>query len=250
MRCFLFLACLFSLSALAAEPGEPIRVAAASDLRFALAEIAALYAKEGHPEPKLTFGSSGKFRTQILEGAPFDLFFSADAENPAALVQAGKNAGTPFSYARGRLQIWVKNGSPLKPDAKLAVLRDPSLKKIALANPTHAPYGRIAEEALKKAGLYETVKAKILFGEDISRTAQYVESGGADIGLIAGSLAGAPVMKEKGRGVYVDPALYTPLDQQGVVLKGPRQAAAEAFRAFFAGAASKEILRRYGLDPR
>ncbi|RZA04639.1 MAG: molybdate ABC transporter substrate-binding protein [Proteobacteria bacterium] len=196
----------------------------------------------------LTFGSSGKFRSQIEAGAPFDLFLSADTPNADAIVRAGKASGPAFPYAKGRLSLWVKANSKLKLDASLGVLRDPSIQHIAVANPAHAPYGLIAQNALREAGVEALLRPKLVFGENISQTAQFVESGAAEIGLIARSLAESPALKKTGRSILVAEALYAPLRQAGVVIKGPGEAAASKFRAYFLKE-GRPVLQRFGLDP-
>jgi molybdate transport system substrate-binding protein len=239
---------IFFFGSLLSQAAE-VRVAAASDLQFALKEVASSF-ESLHPGEKvsLSFGSSGKFRSQIEAGAPFDLFLSADTVNAEAVRAAGKAAEAVFPYARGRLSLWVKKDSKLKLDDRLAVLRDPSIRHIAVANAAHAPYGQIAQEALKNAGLNLLSAPKLVLGENISQTAQFVQAGAAEIGLIARSLAESPLLKKEGRSVEVAESLYAPLRQAGVVLKGPREKAAAAFKAYFLKE-GRPTLRRYGLDP-
>ncbi len=227
-----------------------MRIAAAADLKFALDELVADF-KKHHAgiDIKVTPGASGSLFAQISNRAPFDLFLSADVEYPNKLVEQGLGIKeTAFTYAVGHLVLWVPNSSPLDL-AKLGMkaLLDPAAKKIALANPKHAPYGRAAEAALKKLELYEQVEAKLVFGEDVRQAAQFVESGAANIGLLPLSLAMAPVMRDKGRFIEVPLDAYTPLQQGGVVLPWAQdRAAAEAFRDFMIGAEGKTLLRRYG----
>src|SRR5262249_54291461 len=168
-----------------------LNVAAASDLKFALAEIATAYEKQSGVKLNLTFGSSGNFFAQIQNSAPFDLFFSADSDYPRKLDQAGLAVpNSTYEYAVGRIVLWALAGAKADPN-KLGwrALLDPSVQKIAIANPEHAPYGRAAVEALKKSGYYDQVRDKLIFGENISQAAQFVQSGNAQIGILAKSLA-------------------------------------------------------------
>jgi len=173
--------------------GREIRVAAAADLKFAMEELSQQFEKQTGTRVNVTYGSSGNFFSQIQNGAPFDLFFSADIEYPRKLEAVGlTEPGTLYEYAVGTIVIWMS------PDAKVDVtvqgwkaLLDASVEKIAIANPEHAPYGRAAVAALQKAGIYEQVKLKLIYGENISQAAQFVQSGNAQAGIVALSLAGA-----------------------------------------------------------
>lgn len=227
-----------------------VAVAAAADLQFALADVKAAFV-QAHPGVQVTatFGSSGNFYAQIVNGAPFDVFLSADESYPQKLVQAGlADAASAFRYSRGRLVLWVPKGSPV-PLERLGMkaLLDPTVKKVALANPRHAPYGRAAEAALAKLGLLEALRPRLVYGENISQTAQFVQSGAADAGLLALSLAKAPALAEAGRSVEVPLDAYPPLEQGAVLLARARDnAAARAFCAFLRGPGGAAILRRYG----
>src|SRR5438270_1183070 len=195
---------LFLVALLAAggcvRHAEELNVAAASDLSFAMKELAASYEKQTGTAVKVTLGSSGNFFTQIQNGAPFDLFFSADIDYPRKLEAAGLGEpGTVYQYATGNIVIWVPAGSRLEVSKGLAVLTDPTVRKIAIANPKHAPYGRAAVAAMTKQGIYDKITDKLVFGENISQTAQFVESGNADVGIIALSLALAPAIADKGK---------------------------------------------------
>src|SRR6266478_5490377 len=206
---------IFALSLLARA--KELNVAAASDLSFAMKDLAANYEKQTGTIVKVTLGSSGNFFTQIQNGAPFDLFFAADIDYPKKLEAAGfGEPGTLYQYATGKIIIWVPADSKLDVSKGLAVLTDPSVRKIAIANPKHAPYGRAAVAAMTKQGIYEKITDKLVFGENISQTAQFVESGNADVGIIALSLTLAPVMADKGKYFEVPQDLYPPLDQ-GVI---------------------------------
>jgi molybdate transport system substrate-binding protein len=237
------------LLAAQAAHAEKITVAAASDLKFALEDIAAQFeAQTGH-KVSATYGSSGNFFAQIQNGAPFDLFFSADIDYPRKLEAAGlAEPKTLYNYAVGQIVIWVPVASPVDlPKRGWNALLDPAVQKIAIANPQHAPYGRAAVAALKSAGIYEKVEAKLVYGENISQAAQFVESGNAQAGILALSLASSPALKDKGT-VWLIPAnTHPPIEQGAVVLKASaKKEAARAFLEFVKSAAGRSILEKYG----
>jgi molybdate transport system substrate-binding protein len=227
-----------------------VRVAAAADLTVAFEEVTSEFQRR-HTGIKVsvTYGSSGTFFAQLTNKAPFDLFLSADIDYPRKLVDAGLALKeSEFLYAMGHLVVWVPNGSKLDLD-KLGIkaVADPSVKKLAIANPRYAPYGRAAEAALKKLGVYGEVKDRLVMGENIAQTAQFVESGAADIGIIALSLALAPAMKDRGRYWTVPLNAYPRLDQGGVIMTWAKdKEATEMVRAFLTGTEGRGILKRYG----
>jgi molybdate transport system substrate-binding protein len=227
-----------------------VSVAAAADLKYALDETAAGFQKTHRSvQVKLSYGSSGQFYSQLLNKAPFDIFFSADIDYPKKLVAAGLAAkGSEFKYAIGRIVIWVRQDSPIDVEhLGIESLVQPSVKKIAIANPQHAPYGRAAEAAMKKLGVYDRARDKLALGENIAQTAQFVESGAADIGIIALSLAMAPTMKAKGKYWPIPLDAHPTLEQGGVILSWANDAeAAEQFKAFVMGPEGRAILKRYG----
>jgi molybdate transport system substrate-binding protein len=235
----------------AESAGREINVAAAADLSAALQEIAANYEKRTGVTVKLSFGASGALTQQIQNGAPFDLFFSADLEYPRHLIAGGQaESATLYRYAVGRLVLWVPKDSPLDVEHKgMDVLLDPSVNKIAMANPQHAPYGRAAAAALKHYGLYEKVAGLLVLGENISQAAQFVESGNAQAGFVALAHAIAPAMQGKGKYWMVPAKAYPPLDQ-GVVLisHSPHRQDAAAFLEYMKTAEVAEVLRRYGFS--
>ena len=231
-----------------AGAGE-ITVAAASDLNFVFKEIVADFEKKTGNVVKLSLGSSGNFYAQLSNGAPFDLFFSADIGYPKKLEETGlAETGTLYMYAVGRIVIWVPKGSPI--DVRwlgMKVLQHPSVKKIAIANPKHAPYGRAAVAAMEYFKVYDAVKDKLVLGENISQTAQFVQTGGADIGIIALSLAVAPAMKERGTYWEVPLEAYPRLEQGAVVLKTAKDMkAARSFWEYIKGPEGTAVFRRYG----
>jgi molybdate transport system substrate-binding protein len=226
-----------------------VRVAAAADLKFALdAVFAGTAVSTQGVRPAVTYGSSGSFYAQIENGAPFDLFLSADAEYPRRLAAKGLADGEPFLYAVGRIALWVPASSRL--DLRtlgLRALLDPSIRKVAIANPRHAPYGRAAEAAMTSLGILDGVKEKLVLGENVAQAAQFVQSGAADAGVIALSLALAPQMRSAGRYVEIPPESYPRLEQGGIVLKEAREpAAARALRDALLGSRGREILKEYG----
>jgi molybdate transport system substrate-binding protein len=227
-----------------------VRVAAAADLNYAFDELAQEFQKL-HPEIKVTvsYGSSGNFYAQLSNKAPFDLFLSADIEYPRKLIENGLASEQPeFVYALGHIVIWVPNRSKLDLDnLGINVLSDPSVKKLAIANPKFAPYGRAAEAALKKLGVYDEVKDRLVLGDNIAQTAQFVESGAADIGIIAQSLALAPPMRDKGRYWPIPVDDYPRLEQAGIILNWVKdKEATETLRAFMGSMDGKAILEKYG----
>ena len=229
-----------------------VRVAAAADLKFALdAVFAGTAVSSQGVRPAVTYGSSGSFYAQIENGAPFDLFLSADAEYPRRLAAKGLADGDPFLYAVGRIALWVPARSRLDILALgLRALLDPSVRKVAIANPRHAPYGRAAEAAMTSLGVHEDVKRKLVLGENVAQAAQFVQSGAADAGVIALSLALSPQMRSGGRHVEIPFASYPRMDQAGLVLKGARDpVAARILRDALLGVRGREILEQSGFFP-
>jgi molybdate transport system substrate-binding protein len=239
------------------EPSAPaatrtVRVAAASDLKFALADVIAAF-EVAHPEAHVeaTYGSSGNFFAQLSNKAPFDLYLSADISYPRQLIQAGLALPeSEFLYAHGQIVLWARQAAPFDvTQLGLDSLQQPSVRKIAIANPAHAPYGRAAEAALKSLGVYDQVRERLVLGDNIAQTAQFVESGGADIGIIALSLALAPSMQEQGHFWTIPRDAYPPLEQGGVILNWAQdRRLAEAFRSFLLEPRGREILDRFGFE--
>ncbi len=226
-----------------------LSVAAAADLSSALQEVAVNYEKRTGIDVKLSFGASGALTQQIQNGAPFDLFFSADMDYPRQLIAAGQaESETLYRYAVGRLVLWVPKDSPLDVEHKgMDVLLDPSVKKISVANPAHAPYGRAAAAVLKHYGLDEKVRDRLVIGENISQAAQFVESGNAQVGFVALAHALAPSMQGKGKYWIVPQDAYPPLDQGVVVISSsPHKTEAAAFLDYIKGPEATVVLKRYG----
>ncbi len=224
-------------------------VAAASDLKFAIEEVAARFEKDTGTKLRLVFGSSGNFKTQILQDAPFHLFMSADENFVYQLAEAGKTEDRGRAYAVGRIGIIVPPGSPLKADGELkdlaSALKDGRLQKFAIANPEHAPYGARAKEALQHAGLWDAIQGKLVFGENISQTAQFATSGSVQGGVIAYSLALAPAVKNLGSFALIPESWHQPLKQRMVLVKGAPPAA-RAFYDYLATPGAQDVMVRYG----
>jgi molybdate transport system substrate-binding protein len=228
--------------------GKEIRIAAAADLKFAMGEFAETFEKQSGTKVNATYGSSGNFFSQMQNGAPFDLFFSADIEYPKKLEAAGlAEPGTLYEYAVGRIVIWTPADSKVDvTEEGWKTLLDASVEKIAIANPEHAPYGRAAVAALQKAGIYESVKAKLVYGENISQAAQFVQSGNAQAGIVAMSLAVSPAMQD-GKRWEIPAEMHPAIEQGAIVLKDARKKElARAFLEFVKSAAGHGILAKYG----
>ena len=245
------LLCLALLLAPVAEGAQPPTVAAASDLRFALDEIVAAYRHATGVDVRVTYGSSGDITRQIEQGAPFDLFMSADESFVARLATKGLTVDGGALYGVGRLVLFTPNGSPVRVDDRLADLSrgasDGRLRKLAIANPQHAPYGRAAREALESLGLWKALERKLVLGENVSQAAQFAASGSAEAGLLALSLAISPALAGKGRYVVLPDTLHHPLRQRMVLLKRADEAA-RGFYDFLQKPAARAILERYGFQ--
>lgn len=224
-------------------------IAAASDLKFALEEVAGQFETQTGQKLRLIFGSSGNFYTQLMQGAPFHMFMSADQDFIYKLAEAGKTQDQGRIYAIGRIGIMVPAASPLKADGQLkdlaAALKDGRLQKFAIANPEHAPYGTRAQEALRKVGLWDAIKPKLVMGENVSQAAQFATSGSTQGGIIAQSLALAPAIGKLGRFDLIPEDWHLPLVQRMVVMKSaPR--AATAFYDYLSQPSAQVVMGRFG----
>jgi molybdate transport system substrate-binding protein len=245
--------CAF-VHAASGRAGE-VLVAAASDLSFPIKEIIAEFEKETGNTVKLTIGSSGNFHAQIVSGAPFDVYISADVEYVRQLDQQKLvEPNTIYVYGVGRLVVWVPNGSPL--DVKklgMQALAEPAAKRVAIANPNVAPYGRAAVAALRHYKLYDRVSPRLVMGENIAQTAQFLSTGAADIGIIAHSLALSDAMRSSGQYWEVPLDAYPKLEQASAILTQARKAnhyeTARAFYDWFRNDRSRAILTKYGFSP-
>jgi len=242
----LALALAATLLAHAPAAAQNLTVAAASDLQAVLPAIAAQFEKDTGQKVTLTFGSSGNFYTQIQNGAPFDVFMSADSDYPKRLQQSGL-AERLYEYATGHIVLWTRNDSGIGLDSGLRVLADPKVKRIAIANPAHAPYGRAAVAALRHEKLYDRVRSKFVFGENISQTAQFAQSGNADVGIVALSLALGPALKNTGAYVEIPAGFHPPIEQAAVVVaRSPRKNLARQFVEALKQPAIVTLLQSYG----
>jgi molybdate transport system substrate-binding protein len=239
---------LLTLAAPASAPAEEITVAAAADLTFAFQEVAARFQKDTGNSVKFSFGSSGNFYSQIQNGAPYDLFFSADISYPQKLDAAGLvEPASLYRYASGKIVLWVPNGSAIDLGGGLRALLEPAVHKIAIANPEHAPYGRAAVAALQHEQIFGKVRDKLVMGENISQTAQFVLSGDADVGILALSLTLAPAMAGKGRSFEIPPSSYPPIDQACVILKSSqKKQVARQFLDYLQQPEIVALIHRYG----
>lgn len=225
---------------------EKILIAAASDLKFALDSVIARFSLHHEGKVDVTYGSSGKLSEQIAQGAPFDLFFSADVSYPEKLKQDGKTSSEIYRYGKGRIVLWSKKIDPSRNEMRS--LLDPSVKKIAIANPMHAPYGKRALESIEHHKL--AVKDKLVYGENISQTAQFISSGAADIGVIALSLALSPNLK-KAHGKYflIPESSHQPLIQGAAITShGRDRKLAIDFFAYIKNDSAKAVLKHFGFS--
>lgn len=251
---FVLIALIVSLSGLSvllkpAQAQDAPAVAAASDLQFALEQVATSFRQATGRDVKIAYGSSGNFVRQIRQGAPFQMFLSADEEFVAELAAEGLTQDEGDLYALGRIALLVPHGSPLKADGTLADLRaalaEGRVGKFAIANPEHAPYGRRAKEALRHAGLWEAIEGKLVLGENVSQAAQFATSSGADGGIIAYSLALAPDVAKLGDYALIPDDWHAPLRQRMVLLKGAGETA-RLFYDFVKSPEGRGILKGYG----
>jgi molybdate transport system substrate-binding protein len=249
-RITLALAALMNV-ACATHPG-PLRIAAAADLRYALEDVVKGFLQQ-HGEVRIepSYGSSGMFYAQLVNHAPFDLYLSADVQYPRKLSEQGLILpGSEFTYADGRIVLWTGNASGVDIERLgMNALRQPAVRHIAIANPAHAPYGRAADAALRSLGIYDAVKAKLVMGENISQTFQMAQSGAAEVGIVALSLAIAPGAAGQGHYWEVPRDAYPRIRQGGAILKWAKNPeAAQAFRAFLLAPEGRAILKRYGFS--
>lgn len=242
----LFLMVLFVLPVRA---DEKITVAAAADLKYALDDIVVLFIRK-NPDARVetVYGSSGKFHAQIRQGAPYDVYFSADIAYPRALIEAGLSASEVQPYGIGRIVLWSTTRDAGKMTLTgLADSSDSSITKIAMANPRHAPYGQRAEEALRAAGIWEKVQPRLVLGENVAQAAQFVQTGNAQFGIIALSLALSPELSQHGNHVLIPDTLHRPLEQGFIITRrAADKPLAQRFARFMQGTEARAIMTRYG----
>jgi len=235
-----------SLLFAASAHAEKVTIAAAADLKFAMDEVVGTFKKTSPAdEVDVIYGSSGKFSTQLQQGAPYDMFFSADITFPRELAKAGLAASDVKPYAVGRIVLWSASMDASK--MTLASLTDPRITRIAIANPKHAPYGKRAEEALRASGLWEKVEPKLVYGENIAQTAQYAQTGNAQVGIVALALAVNPELASKGTYWLIPDKLHAPLEQAFIITKrAGRNAAARRFADYMSSKPARAVMTRYG----
>jgi len=244
MRIAAILWCAGALVVAPSAHAQTINIAAAADLKFCLDEIIGDF-HNSHPAAEIhaTYGSSGNFAAQIRQNAPFDLFFSADIDYPRELAKDGFATAEVRPYAVGRIVLWSTTIDASK--LSLADLARPQIEKIAIANPQHAPYGKRAEEALRTSGVWDQVQTKLVFGENIAQTAQFVQSSNAQVGIVALSLALNPQLK--GSYTLIPDTLHKPLEQAFVITKhGADNPLAHAFADYLLTPAARRVMLRYG----
>ena len=235
-------AMIFAASAHAGK----ITIAAAADLKFAMDEIVATF-QQAHSADQVDviYGSSGKFHAQIQRGAPYDLYFSADIAFPRALAKAGFAASEVRPYAVGRIVLW--SAAMDARQMTLASLTDARVARVAIANPRHAPYGKRAEEALRATGLWDKVEPKLVYGENIAHAAQFVQSGNAQVGVIALALAVSPELAGKGGYWLIPDHLHAPLEQGFIITRRAQgNALAQRFADYMGSQAARAVMTRYG----
>ncbi len=227
---------------------EMITLAAASDLKFAMDDILTSF-RQAHPanQVSVVYGSSGKLQTQIQQGAPFDLYFSADIAFAQTLVRSGFAASQAKPYARGRLVLWSKGLDATQ--MTLTSLADARITRVAIANPQHAPYGRRAQEALRSTGLWETVAPKLVYGDNIAHTAQFVQTGNAQVGIIALSLALSPELSAQGGYWLIPSQLHQPLEQGFIITRrAASNQLARRLADYMDSPWAHAVMNRYGFE--
>jgi molybdate transport system substrate-binding protein len=235
-----------TLSGGASTAERPLTIAAAANLKDVMQALVADFRKT-HADAKVdvVLGSSGKFAQQIAHGAPYDLFFSADLEYPQRLVAERLTTGRVRTYARGQLVLWSATRDAHR--LTLKDLADPAIRRIAIANPKLAPYGGRAQQALERAGIWDKVRDKLVFGENVSQAAQFADSGGADVALIPLSLALSPVLKQRGAHVIIPESQSAPLEQGFVILKrATGDPLAAAFAKYVVSVPARAIFATHG----
>jgi molybdate transport system substrate-binding protein len=254
---FIHLCLLLMTGPFTSQPSQPppppqkteVVIAAAADLRFAMDSLVSLFSNHNPDiDLKVTYGSSGNFFQQIMNDAPFDLFFSADIDYPRQLKDKGLTSSVIHLYGTGQLVLWSKTLDPTVD--KMNTLLNAAVRKIAIANPAHAPYGKRAEESLRYYQIYDGIKDKLVMGENIAQTAQYAQSGAADIGIIALSLALSPAMQQAGGKYWLIPAdTHQPLEQGFVLLPHAKDnKGAYRFVTFFTTPEARAVLKSFGFS--
>ncbi|GEL42892.1 MULTISPECIES: molybdate ABC transporter substrate-binding protein [Methylobacteriaceae] len=233
----------------ASQAADPVRIAAAADLKFALDAVAAQFKADTGRELSISYGSSGNFARQLLQDAPFEVFLSADEGLAFKLADAGRTLDRGTPYAEGRLVLFAPHGSALTPDDRFSDLRaalaDGRVQRFAIANPEHAPYGVAAEQALAAQGLWTTVQPRLVLGENVAQAAQFATTGSAQGGIFAYSLALSPEVGKLGTYALIPAAWHQPLRQRMVLMRNAGDTA-KAFYAYMQASPARAVLRRFG----
>ena len=227
------------------EKAHPLLIATSANMQFAMENLVDSFSIRTDIPCQLIVGSSGKLTAQIIEGAPFDVFVSADMKYPEEIFQSGRGVSAPKVFVLGSLVLWSMNAD-LEPS--LGILTTESIQHIALANPQYAPYGKAAYELLSKKGILTRLKSKLVFGESISQVNQFISTQAADIGFTAKSVVLSPAIKEKGRWIELEPESYPPIEQGAILIKKEKEInpAAKSFYTFLFSSYAKEVLTAYG----
>jgi molybdate transport system substrate-binding protein len=229
------------------QESAPLRIAAAADLQPVLPALINQFEKQTHQKVDASYASSATLATQIVNGGPFGLFLAADLSFPQKVIAAGLGeSAEPIPYARGTLVLWARNNSPIQP-VSIDSLRNPSLTTVAVANPDHAPYGRAAKAAIEKLGLTDTLQSKLVVAENIAQTAQYADSGNAEVGFLSLTSALTPRLTSDGKYVALPEDSYPPLLQGAVVIKHAGSEEAHHFLDFLLSAPIRKQLAERGL---
>jgi molybdate transport system substrate-binding protein len=225
-----------------------LTIAAAADLQTVFPHLVSGFERATGMTATVTFGSSGNFFAQIQNGAPYDVYFSADIDYPRRLAESGyADANTLYEYATGRIVLWTRKDSGIDVKRGLGILREARVRRIAIANPVVAPYGRAAVAALRSEKLYDAVQSKLVQGDNIAQTAQLADSGNADVAILAHSLALGDALSASGTYVEIPTSAHPPIEQGAIVISASKKrAAAERFLAYMKGAEAQAILRKYG----
>lgn len=226
----------------------PITVAAASDLQAVFPELQSRFERDSGIKVTVSFGASGNFFAQIQNGAPYDLFFSADVDYPRRLGDSGHaEEDSLYLYATGSLVLWTRKDSGIDIQRGLAVLNDARVRRIAIANPEYAPYGRAAVAALRSAELYDALENKIVMGENLAQTAQLADSGNADVAILGSAIAISPTLRASGTYAEIPAATYAPIEQAAIVVSASRNKdAARRFLAYIKGPDARALFEKYG----
>jgi molybdate transport system substrate-binding protein len=249
MRRALFAVLALTVFASTMHAQKQLQLACAADLQPVMPTLAAAYERATGVHIVTAFGSSATLAQQLANGAPQDVFLSADTVHPQQLIASGIAIGPPTPYAHGVLVLWARNDSPLQP-ISLNTLKEARLTRLAIANPEHAPYGLAAQQALQHLGLYEQLQPKLAVAENIAQTAQFTESGNAQAGLISLTIASSEHFRTLGAFVRIPTDAYAPIQQSGVILKSSKQPAlAKAFLDWLTSPAIQQKLKSFGLDP-